>query len=89
MSFKEKVLKVVFEIPRGQVLTYKEVAKRAGRPKAWRAVGKILKQNYNPRIPCHRVICSDGTLGGYNRGCKLKMERLKHEGVFFYLRQAL
>jgi len=78
-SFKDKVLEVVAEIPKGKVLTYKEVAKRAGRPKAYRAVGNILNKNYNSRIPCHRVIRSDGKIGGYNRGVKNKIRLLKYE----------
>ncbi|MAG28732.1 6-O-methylguanine DNA methyltransferase [bacterium] len=81
MQFKERVLKVVSKIPKGSVLTYKEVAKRAGSPKAVRAVGNIIKKNYDPSIPCHRVIRSDGKTGGYNRGTKEKIRRLKSEGV--------
>jgi O-6-methylguanine DNA methyltransferase len=57
------------------------VAKLAGRPKAYRAVGNILNGNHDPKIPCHRVIRSDGKLGGYNRGAKAKKEILKREGV--------
>ena len=63
MEFKEKVLRIVGKIPKGEVLTYKAVAKLAGRPKAYRAVGNILNGNYNPKIPCHRVIRSNGKLG--------------------------
>lgn len=81
MTFKEKVLKIVSKIPKGKVLTYKEVARRAGKPKAYRAVGNILNQNYNPKIPCHRVIRSDDKIGGYNRGEKNKISLLKREGV--------
>jgi O-6-methylguanine DNA methyltransferase len=55
-TFKQKVLDIVSKIPKGKVLTYKEVAKKAGSPNASRAVGSILKQNFNPKIPCHRVI---------------------------------
>lgn len=79
MSFRDKVLKIVSEIPLGQVLTYKEVAARAGNPFAARAVGAILRTNYNPAIPCHRVIRSDGKLGGYNRGIELKKAILETE----------
>ena len=78
-SFKEKVFEVVRKIPRGETLSYKEVAKRAGNPKASRAVGAILKTNYDPKIPCHRVVKSDGTIGGYNRGVKQKIKLLKKE----------
>ena len=79
-TFKDKVFAVVKKIPRGKVLTYKEVAQRAGSPNAFRAVGNILTTNYNREIPCHRVIRSDGALGGYNRGEKAKREILKKEG---------
>ncbi|MEK7087831.1 MAG: MGMT family protein, partial [Patescibacteria group bacterium] len=65
-SFRERVFAVVKKIPAGCVLTYKDVAHRTGAPLAARAVGGILKGNYDPRIPCHRVIRSDGTPGGYN-----------------------
>lgn len=53
----------------------------AGSPLAWRAVGNILKRNYNPKIPCHRVIRSNGSLGGYNQGIKKKKELLEKEGL--------
>ena len=78
-TFKEKVLEIVKKIPKGKTLTYKEVARRAGSLKAFRAVGNILNKNFNPQIPCHRVIRSDGKIGGYNRGAKLKAEILKKE----------
>jgi O-6-methylguanine DNA methyltransferase len=80
-GFAERVLIAVRNIPRGKVLTYKEVAKLAGRSNAYRAVGNILKKNYNPNIPCHRVVRSDGKLGGYNRGANKKITLLKKEGV--------
>lgn len=79
LTFKEKVYAVVKKIPKGKVLTHKEVARRAGRPKAYRAVGNILNKNTDPKIPCHRVIRSDGKLGGYNRGEKLKASILTKE----------
>lgn len=79
VSFTEQVYKIVRRIPRGKVLTYKEVARRAGRPLAYRAVGNILNKNYNPAIPCHRVIRSDGKVGGYNRGAKTKAKKLREE----------
>ncbi len=79
-SFSEKVYAIVEKIPKGKVLTYKEVAKKAGRPNAARAVGNILHKNHNPKIPCHRVIRSDGKLGGYNKGANKKREILKSEG---------
>lgn len=79
-SFTKKVLAVVAQIPRGAVMTYKEVAQRAGSPKAVRAVGTILSKNYRADIPCHRVIRSDGKLGQYNRGAARKRELLIEEG---------
>lgn len=78
-TFQQKVLNVVGKIPRGEVLTYKQVAKRAGSPRACRAVGNILNKNYNPNIPCHRVVRSDGKIGGYNRGAEKKKDLLKKE----------
>lgn len=83
-SFKEKVLEVVSAIKEGDVLTYKEVAKRAGNPGASRAVGTIMANNQDVTVPCHRVVKSDGTIGMYNglRG-KNKSEILKKEGVRF------
>ena len=80
-TFKEKVFKVVKNIPQGKTLTYQEVAKKSGSPRAFRAVGNILNKNYNPLIPCHRVIRSDGKIGGYNRGVKRKAELLKKESL--------
>ncbi len=80
-EFAQQVYDVVRKIPQGKTLTYKEVAKRAGRPKAFRAVGNILNKNDNPEIPCHRVIRSDGNTGGYNRGSEKKIERLREEGA--------
>ena len=79
-SFQSKVYEVVKKIPRGQVLTYHQVARRAGYPKAARAVGSALNNNYNPAIPCHRVIRSDGALGKYNRGAYTKEALLRKEG---------
>ena len=78
-KFSEKVYTVVKKIPKGKTLTYKEVARLAGNMKASRAVWNILNKNYDPKIPCHRVIRSDGKLGGYNRGVELKEKILKRE----------
>lgn len=78
-QFSNKVLKIVEEIPRGQLMTYAQVANLAGSPGACRAVGNILHKNINPNIPCHRVIRSDGKTGGYNRGSELKIKILKEE----------
>jgi len=81
MTFKEKVFEIVRKIPEGETLTYKEVAIGAGKPNASRAVGNILNTNYDPAIPCHRVVRSDGKTGGYNRGEKAKIKILKKEGA--------
>lgn len=78
-TFAQSVHQVVRQIPSGQTLTYKQVAELAGNPLASRAVGNILNKNYNPEIPCHRVIRSDGKTGGYNRGPERKLELLKQE----------
>ncbi|MBP6912681.1 MAG: MGMT family protein [Candidatus Pacebacteria bacterium] len=80
-TFKEKVLAVVGAIPAGKVMTYGQVARRAGSPGAARAVGSIMKANYNEKIPCHRVIRSDGIAGEYNRGRDEKIKKLRAEGA--------
>jgi methylated-DNA-[protein]-cysteine S-methyltransferase len=80
-TFREKVLEITSKIPKGKTLTYKQVAIKAGNPHASRAVGAILKTNFNVDIPCHRVIRSDGKLGGYNRGVQNKIKILKEEGA--------
>ena len=81
ISFQEKVYAVVRKIPKGKVLTYKDVAKKIGKPKAYRAVGTILSKNFNPEIPCHRVIRTNGKIGNYNRGGSVsKIKILKAEG---------
>jgi len=77
--FKLRVLAVVKGIPPGETLTYKEVASRADSPGAARAVGQILRENQNPLVPCHRVIASDGSLGGFAWGLILKLEMLTFE----------
>lgn len=80
--FTLKVHAIVRKIRKGKTLTYKQVAQMSGRPGASRAVGTILSKNYNLGIPCHRVVRSDGKMGGYNRGgTKAKAEILKKEGA--------
>jgi len=81
LSFKEKVYKVVAKIPKGEVLSYKEVARRAGNEKAARAVGQIMNKHNIKGLPCHRVIASGGKIGGYKWGIKKKIKILKKEGV--------
>lgn len=83
-QFKKQVYEIVKKISRGEVMTYREVAQRAGRPRAWRAVGNILNKNKNPNIPCHRVVCSNGKVGGYNKGTAKKVALLKKETIIIH-----
>ncbi len=81
--FAKKVYRAVLSIPLGKVRTYKWVAKKAGNPRAYRAVGTILKNNPFPLIiPCHRVVKSDKNSGGYVFGIKLKKSILDLEKRF-------
>lgn len=81
MDFREKVLERVSEIPEGKVATYGQIARAIGKPDASRAVGNVLANNPDPvNIPCHRVIRSDGRLGGYS-GSRDKEKLLEKEGV--------
>lgn len=78
--FAQKVYAVVAKIPKGTTMTYGEVAKRAGRTRAARAVGTIMANNRDKSVPCHRVIRSDGGMGGYAfGGPKKKLLLLKKE----------
>tara|TARA_B100000963_G_C22606583_1_gene662795 strand:+ start:598 stop:873 length:276 start_codon:yes stop_codon:yes gene_type:complete len=83
-KFQIKVWKYIEKIPLGSIKTYLEVAKGIGKPLAVRAVANAIGKNpYPPKIPCHRVIRSDGSLGGYSGkgGLKTKRKLLKKEGV--------
>ncbi len=71
-TFSDKVRDIVRKIPKGKTMTYKEVASKAGNPKAARAVGAVMRSNYDPSIPCHRVVASDGKMRGYNRGARIR-----------------
>jgi len=79
--FHEKVYKVVAKIPKGKVLSYQEVAGRAGSPRACRAVGNIMNRHNIKNLPCHRVVHLDGSVGGYRWGTKRKIKRPKEEGA--------
>lgn len=68
-------------IPSGKVATYKDIARVIKHPHAFRAVGNILNANTTLDVPCHRVIRSDGNVGGYNRGAARKIKTLRQEGV--------
>ena len=83
-KFQLKVWSYLRKIPRGSLKTYSQVAKAIGKPRAIRAVANAIGKNpYAPKIPCHRVIRSDGSLGGYSGkgGIKTKRFLLKKEGV--------
>ena len=80
-SFAEQVYREVSKISRGETRTYKQIAKAVGRPNAYRAVGSALSHNFDPQIPCHRVIRQDGKLGGYNRGLEKKRKILEQEAA--------
>lgn len=81
-TFSRRVYSVVAKIPKGKTLTYKQVAIKAGNPRAARAVGMLMSKNHNPSIPCHRVVRADGKESGYNRGGWMrKLKRLREEGA--------
>jgi methylated-DNA-[protein]-cysteine S-methyltransferase len=75
------VLSAVRRIPPGRVATYGDVAERAGKPRAWRAVGNIMRECRAVDVPCHRVIAAGGRLGGYGGNLSLKRALLRAEGV--------
>ncbi|MCM8787227.1 MAG: MGMT family protein [Candidatus Omnitrophica bacterium] len=79
-EFEKKVLRTVLKIPLGEVRTYKWVAEKIGKPKAYRAVGRVLAKNpFILFIPCHRVIRSCGDLGKYYLGKKIKLDLINLE----------
>jgi methylated-DNA-[protein]-cysteine S-methyltransferase len=79
-----EVYDVLAQIPEGKVTTYGDIARVLGHPRASRVVGRILNKNPNPIVtPCHRVIKSDGNIGGYAFGKIRKKELLKKEGLCF------
>lgn len=81
-SFDERVWDLLKEIPKGRVSTYKQIAFALGKPGAARAVGNACNRNPNaPRVPCHRVVRSNGGLGGYAGGSFEKIVLLEKEGV--------
>ena len=85
-QFQKDVWEAIDKIPFGETRTYKELASSIGHPKAYRAVANACGKNPNPvSTPCHRVISSDGTIGGYSGkgGIKKKKELLKKEGILF------
>jgi O-6-methylguanine DNA methyltransferase len=81
ISFEQKVFNVVKKIPRGKVLAYKQVAQKLGNTRLARAVGNVLNKNRDKIVPCHRVVKSDSSVGGYTQGTAEKIKKLKSEGV--------
>ena len=79
--FKSAVLAAVRRIPPGRVATYGDVAAMAGRPRAARAVGNIMRECRDSAVPCHRVVGAGGALGGYGGNLELKRALLRAEGV--------
>lgn len=85
INFKERALAVVRKIPKGETLSYGEVAFAAGYPGAARAVGTLMAHNHDKTVPCHRVVRADGSIGEYNGGGpEAKRKRLVSEGVTFH-----
>ena len=81
-KFQSLCYKALVKVPRGKVTTYSGLAAMIGRPKAHRAVGTAMNKNpFAPEVPCHRVVKSNGDLGGFGGGSKLKIKRLQEEGV--------
>lgn len=81
-EFEKKVYEAVSNIPKGEVRSYGWVARAIGRPRSYRAVGNALNKNLYPEIiPCHRVIRSDGSIGGYAKGMRAKRKLLMAEGL--------
>jgi O-6-methylguanine DNA methyltransferase len=79
--FRRRVIAAVRRIPPGRVATYGDIAALAGQPRAWRAVGNIMRDGAEPGAPCHRVIGAAGALGGYGGNLQLKRELLRAEGI--------
>ena len=80
-SFNERCYDILVKVPKGKVTTYKEIARKLN-SKAYRAVGNAMNKNpYAPKVPCHRVVKSNGEIGGFASGTKKKIEMLKKEGI--------
>lgn len=83
MSFNERVWALCARVPKGKVTTYAAIARKLG-TQAYRAVGNAMNKNpYAPKVPCHRVVGSDGSLTGFAQGLEKKKRLLKSEGVTF------
>jgi len=80
-DFQQAVYLACAKIPKGKVSTYSAIAKAIGKPRAARAVGNALNKNRSPSVPCHRVVRSDLSIGGFARGSEAKAAMLRKEGV--------
>ena len=81
-EFERKVLVATFKIPKGKITTYKKIAEKVGKPRAYRAVANALKKNpLHPIVPCHRVVRSDGGFGGEKKRAEARRELVKKEGI--------
>jgi len=81
-QFERDVLVVTYRIPKGKVSTYKRVAEKIGKPKSYRAVANALHKNpLWPVVPCHRVVCSDGSFGGPEKAAEDRRKSVAEEGV--------
>ncbi len=80
-TFRSRVLAAVRRIPRGRVATYGDIAELAGAPRAWRAVGTVMRECRDPGVPCHRVIGAGGALGGFGSAPHVKRALLRQDGV--------
>ncbi|MBI5072665.1 MGMT family protein [Candidatus Woesearchaeota archaeon] len=82
-AFEQRVYDILLSVPAGRVTTYKELGKAIGKDgNIYRAIGQALHKNpFAPRVPCHRVVCADGSLGGFAQGSSAKISLLASEGV--------
>jgi len=81
-EFERRVLVTTFKIPKGKISTYKRIAEKAGRPRAYRAVANALKKNpLHPIVPCHRVVRSDGRFGGEEKRAETRRKLVEKEGI--------
>ena len=81
-EFEKKVLVTTFKIPKGKISTYKRIAEKIGRPRAYRAVATALKKNpLHPIVPCHRVVRSDGRFGGEEKRAESRRKLVEEEGI--------